>query len=184
MALHQVTALNDAEDRILEALPRLAQPRRNNMTSSAGQRLHRRHRPAPAVCLDDAVSRAVRCAEDGGRSHAQLPRTAAGWTPIALFIPYHYFPRGGLTWLRRMWRKPSTANMYPRHPEGHRHRTGRQGAGRKGDPDLGRFADGGQLRVSNPAQQHDAVQYVRAPTPSRHRKATPTQNGPGPRSRT
>lgn len=154
MALHQVTTLNDAEDRILEALPRLAQPRRNNMTSAQANAfidaIDRRLLPA----FDDAVSRAGYGAQKMADAAMLNYRDRRGLDAnLALFIPYHYFyTRGGLTWLRRMARKPSTANMYYDIQKAIDTENLQTGVPErlKGTIPIWTFADGGQLRMSNP----------------------------------
>ena len=154
MALHQVTTLNDAEDRILEALPRLAQPRRNNMTSAQANAfidaIDRRLLPA----FDDAVSRAGYGAQKMADAAMLNYRDRRGLDAnLALFVPYHYFyTRGGLTWLRRMARKPSTANMYYDIQKAINTENLQTGVPErlKGTIPIWTFENGSQLRMSNP----------------------------------
>lgn len=153
VALHQVTTLNDAEDRILAALPRMAQPKRNNLTAAQANALidviDKRLLPA----FDDAVSRATYGAEQMANTAMLNYRDRRGIDAnLALILPYHYFyTRGGATWLRRVARKPSTANMYYDLQKAIETENAQSGvpARFKGTIPLWSYP-GGQIRMANP----------------------------------
>ncbi|MBP8291151.1 MAG: hypothetical protein KAX65_00170 [Caldilineaceae bacterium] len=153
VALHQVTSLNDAEDRILAALPRMAQPKRNNLTAAQANALidaiDKRLLPA----FDDAVSRATYGAERMADTAMLNYRDRRGIDAnLALILPYHYFyTRGGATWLRRIARKPSTANMYYDLQKAIETENAQSGvpARFKGTIPLWSYP-GGQIRMANP----------------------------------
>ncbi|MFN8468601.1 MAG: hypothetical protein U0X20_23785 [Caldilineaceae bacterium] len=113
VALHQVKTLNEAEDRLIASLPRLAQQRPNQLDERAKRALINRIDQQLLPKFDDATMGAAHMAESAANGAMLNYKDRRGFDNLlGMIFPYHYYwTRGGATWAKRMVRKPSLMNM-------------------------------------------------------------------------
>ena len=110
-AAHMSATIDDAIERVIDALPQLAQ--RNPNTLDAGQRrflLDTIDRLIPQ--FDNAVAESQRVATElANRSMLNYQDRRGFDSMLSLVFPYHYFwTRGGKTWAQRLIMQPATLN--------------------------------------------------------------------------
>lgn len=112
VAVHMIQTLDDAADRIIAALPQLAQ--RTPNTLDAGQkRFILQAIDGLLPQFDNAVSTARQTGEALANGAMLNYQDRRGFDSLlSLVFPYHYFwTRGGMTWAKRLMTQPKTLNL-------------------------------------------------------------------------
>ena len=112
VAVHMIQSLDDAAERIVAALPQLAQ--RTPNTLDAGQkRFLLQTLDSLLPMFDNAVAESRRVGEALANTAMLNYQDRRGFDSLlGLIFPYHYFwTRGGATWARRLMTQPKTLNL-------------------------------------------------------------------------
>jgi hypothetical protein len=112
VAVHMIQSLDDAAERIVAALPQLAQ--RTPNTLDAGQkRFLLQTLDSLLPTFDNAVAESRRVGESLANTAMLNYQDRRGFdSMLSLVFPYHYFwTRGGATWARRLMTQPKTMNL-------------------------------------------------------------------------
>jgi hypothetical protein len=155
VAVHQVTTLADAKQRVLDSLPNIATQPKGGINASAQRFLLNNIDKSLVNKFDDSVmvaSEAARNAADGAMLNYQRRRGFD--VALGKVFPYHYFwTRGTYTWAKRLARKPSLANLLYETQRAIDMTYQREGLPERLDGTLMVHRDDkGQLRLRNPIE--------------------------------
>lgn len=112
VAVHMIQSLDDAAERLIAALPELAQ--RTPNTLDAGQkRFLLQALDGLLPTFDNAVAESRRVGESLANTAMLNYQDRRGFdSMLSLMFPYHYFwTRGGATWAKRLMTQPKTLNL-------------------------------------------------------------------------
>lgn len=155
VAVHQVSTLADAKQRVLDSLPNIATQPKGGINASAQRFLLNNIDKSLVNKFDDSVmvaSEAARNAADGAMLNYQRRRGFD--VALGKIYPYHYFwTRGTYTWAKRLARKPSLANLLYETQRAIDMTYQREGLPERLDGTLMVHRDDkGQLRLRNPIE--------------------------------
>lgn len=152
---HQVRSLDDAQRKLMEALPGLA-ARRTPNTLSVAQRqgVLKVLTDTIAPRFDDAVFGAQGIAQRNADGSMLNYRDRRGFdTALGLLFPYHFFwSRSAKNWLKRSLEHPAMLNLYYEQEKAIQTENRQAGVPTrlKGTVPLWTRSDGSQVRIQNP----------------------------------